>query len=87
MKIKKTLETHLVERSLGGVWTGRFENGVPSIVVNDTVVPAEPYLAQLGIKLSKTNKYTERKDHEGMGKLESGGDSSDAGDGISQSEE
>jgi hypothetical protein len=41
----------------------------------------------LGIKLTKTNKYTERVEDAGMGESKSGGDTSDTGNGTSQSQE
>jgi hypothetical protein len=87
MKIKPTLEAYLVAHSKDGTWTGREHEGVPMVVTQDGIVPAEPFLKHLGIKLTKTNKYTERVENAGMGESKSGGDTSDAGNGTSQSQE
>lgn len=85
--MKPTLIKYLREHSAGGTWTGSVVNGVPVVRVGGELTSAEPFLGQLGIKLAKTNKYTERVEHAGMGEPQSGADTSDAGDGISQSQE
>ena len=87
MRIKPTLEAYLIEHSKTGTWTGAEHNGVAVVTTHEGVVPAEPFLTHLGIKLTKSNKYTERVEDAGMGETQSGGDTSDTGDGISQSQE
>lgn len=85
--MKQTLIDHIHHHSATGVWTGATENGVAVISYQGRVQPVEPFLKQLGIKLADSNKYTERKENAGMGKTQSGGDTSDTRDGISQSKE
>ena len=87
MKIKPTLEAYLIEHSKTGKWTGSELAGVPVVTTHEGVTPAEPFLAQLGIKLTKSNKYTERVEDAGMGETKSTGDTGDTGNGISQSQE
>jgi hypothetical protein len=85
--MKKTLIDYLRAHSVDGVWTGSTEAGVPVIRYESKTQPAEPFLARLGIKLKKTNKYTERLDNAGMGESQSGGHTSDVGNGVSQEQE
>jgi len=85
--MKPTLIKYLREHSATGTWTGSIKDGVPVIRISGELTSAEPYLAQLGIKLAQTNKYTERTEHAGMGQPQSRGDTQDAGNGISQSQE
>ena len=85
--MKKTLIDFLKAHSKDGVWTGATENGVPVVRYEGKSQPAQPFLDRLGIKLGKTNKYTERVENAGMGEPQSGGDTSDTRDGTSQGQE
>jgi hypothetical protein len=85
--MKPTLIQYLIDHSKGGNWTGPTENNIPVITYMGNITPVEPFLAQLGIKLNKADKYSERLEHAGMGETKSGGDTSDIGNGISQSQE
>jgi hypothetical protein len=85
--MKPTLIKHLRDHSATGTWTGSVKDGVPVIKISGELVSAEPFLAKLGIKLTKTNKYTERLEHAGMGESQSGGHTSDVGNGVSQEQE
>lgn len=85
--MKKTFRDYIIAHSKTGVWTGPFEQNVPVIQYQGKLQSVEPFLKQLGIKLADSNKYTERKENAGMGKTQSGGDTSDVRDGISQSKE
>jgi hypothetical protein len=75
------------EHSKTGAWTGKMANGVPVIRYQGIEQSVEPFLKQLGIKLNKADKYTEREEHAGMGKPHVGGDTPDVGNGISQVKE
>lgn len=85
--MKESFKQYLIDHSQKGVWTGGVENGVPVITYMGETKPAEPFLAQLGIKLAKTTKYTESKENAGMGEPHTGGDTPDAGDGVSEIQE
>ncbi len=85
--MKPSLIQHLRDHSATGTWTGTVENGIPVVRINGEWTSAEPFLAKLGIHLAKTNKYTERLENAGMGKSQPGGDTPDAGNGISQVQE
>lgn len=85
--MKQTLKDYLIANSVDGIWTGSTDAGVPIIRYAGKIQSAQPFLDQLGIKLRKTNKYTERVEHAGMGESHSGGDTSDVGDGVSQEQE
>lgn len=85
--MKNTLKAYLIEKSKTGEWTGRTENGKPVVITHEGTVSAEPFLKQLGIKLNKSNKYTERVEYAGMGETQSTRDTGDTRDGISQSQE
>lgn len=85
--MKDSFKKFLIEHSQDGVWTGGIVDGVAVITFNGEIKPVEPFLKQLGIKLTKTNKYTERVEDAGMGESKSTGDTGDAGDGTSQSQE
>lgn len=82
--MKQSLKDHIHHHSATGVWTGATENGVAVISYQGRVQPVEPFLKQLGIKLAKTTKYTESKENAGMGEPHAGGDTPDAGDGVSE---
>lgn len=86
MNIKPSLVEHLKSHSQGGTWTGATHNGQPVITVNDKTVPAEPYLAQLGIKITDSNKYRGIK-NEDLGQPQHSRDSAELGDGTSKSAE
>lgn len=75
------------EHSKTGVWTGKTENGVPVIRYQGKEQSVEPFLKQLGIKINKADKYSEREEHAGMGESKSTGNPGDIGNGISQSKE
>lgn len=85
--MKASLKEYIVQHSASGEWTGKTVDGVPVIRYQGKEQSVEPFLAQLGIKLTKSNKYTERVEDAGMGESKSTGDSGDAGDGTSQSQE
>ena len=85
--MKKTLIEYLRAHSVDGVWTGATEDGVPVIRYESKTQPAQPFLDRLGLKLKKSTKYTERLEHAGMGEPQSGGDTPDTGNGVSQEQE
>ena len=85
--MKESFKNCLIEHSVNGAWTGPTQDGVPVITYMGIRQPVEPFLAQLGIKLKKADKYSERLEHAGMGKPHTGGDTPDVGDGISQVKE
>jgi hypothetical protein len=85
--MKETTIEFIREHSKTGVWTGKTEAGVPVFRYQGKEQSVEPFLVQLGIKLTKTNKYTEREENAGMGEPKSGGNNPDTGNGISQSQE
>jgi len=85
--MKPTLIKYLRDHSAGGTWTGSIEEGIPVVRIKGELISAEPFLAKLGIHLTKTNKYTESVKDAGMGESHSGGDTPDAGNGISQVQE
>ena len=85
--MKPTLKEFIIKHSADGVWTGATEHGVPVVRHCGRNQPVQPFLDQLGIKLKKTNKYTVREEHAGMGKSHSGGDTPDTGNGVSQEQE
>jgi len=85
--MKPSLIKHLRDHSATGTWTGAVQENIPVIRISGELVSAEPFLARLGIKLTKTNKYTERLENAGMGESQSGGDTSDVGDGVSKEQE
>ena len=60
---------------------------MPSIRYQGKTQPVEPFLKHMGIKLTKTNKYTVREEHAGMGESHAGGDTPDAGSGVSKEQE
>lgn len=86
MLIKQSLKNHLIEHSKDGVWTGAELNGIAVVTTQHGVEPAEPYLKHLGIKLSKTTKYT-GVNNEDLGKTHHRGDNGISRDGVSQSAE
>lgn len=90
--MKETLKQYLIANSKGGIWTGSTEHGVPIVRSSGKIQSAIPFLDQLGIKLKKSNKYNIVEeitdvDYAGMGTTQSGGDTSDTRDGISQEQE
>ena len=85
--MKATTIEFIREHSKTGEWTGKTVDGVPVIRYQGKEQSVEPFLKQMNIKLTKTNKYTERVEDAGMGESKSGGDTSDTGNGISQSQE
>lgn len=85
--MKQSFKNYIIEHSADGVWTGATEGGVPVVRYKGKRQPAEPFLAELGIKLNKTNKYTVREEDAGMGESYSGGDTPDTGDGVSEIQE
>jgi hypothetical protein len=87
MLIKPSLKQHLIDHSTYGIWSGETKNGIPMITTHLGVVPAEPYLLQLGIVLKQTNKYKGIEKHEDMGQPQSTGHSAVTGDGDGESAE
>ena len=85
--MKPTLVKYLRDHSAKGIWSGSVEAGVPVVRIKGEFTPAEPFLKQLGIELAKSNKYTESVKDAGMGKTQFGGNTPDAGNGISQEQE
>jgi hypothetical protein len=85
--MKATTIEYIREHSKSGVWTGKTINGVPVIRYQGKEQNVKPFLTQLGIKLNNADKYSEREENAGMGESKSGGDTSDTGNGISQSQE
>lgn len=85
--MKKNFIDFIHQHSATGVWTGASVDGVGVVKYQGQVQPVEPFLKQLGIKLTKTTKYTVRQDDAGMGESHAGGNTSDAGDGVSQEQE
>lgn len=85
--MKTTTIEYIKHHSATGTWTGPEVDGVASIRYQGRVQPVAPFLKQLGIKLNKADKYSERLEHAGMGKPQFGGDTPDVGDGISQEQE
>jgi hypothetical protein len=85
--MKATTIEFIREHSKTGSWTGKTLNGVPVIRYQGIEQSVEPFLKQLGIKLNKADKYSEREEHAGMGEPHVGGDTPDVGNGISQVKE
>lgn len=85
--MKESFKNFLIENSKTGKWTGSTQDNVAVVTYMGEIVPVEPFLKQLGIKLAKSNKYTERQEHAGMGEPHAGGDTPDTGDGVSQEQE
>ena len=85
--MKDTTIQFIREHSKTGVWTGKTEAGVPVFRYQGKEQSVEPFLAQLGIKLNKADKYSERLEHAGMGATKSTGNPGDIGNGISQVKE
>ena len=85
--MKASLITYIKDHSKGGVWTGLEVDGVPSVRYQGKTQPVEPILKHMGIKLNKADKYKVREEHAGMGESQSGGDTSDTGNGISEIQE
>lgn len=67
-------------------WRGSYQADMPIIIINGQPHDARLIADAMGIKIAKNNKYT-GKTHAGMGKLQSGTDTSDAGNGTSQDTE
>jgi hypothetical protein len=85
--MKATTIEYIREHSKSGVWTGPYIDGVAVVRYQGKDQPVEPFLKHMGIKLTKTNKYTVREENAGMGEIKSSGDTGDTGNGISQSQE
>lgn len=85
--MKPTTVEYIRAHSATGEWTGKKVDGVNVVRYQGRDQPVEPFLKQLGIKLSKTNKYTERVEHAGMGESHAGGDTPDVGSGVSKEQE
>jgi len=85
--MKPTTVEYIKQHSATGQWTGPMVDGVPSFRYDGKVQPVEPFLKQMNIKLTKSNKYTEREENAGMGKSHVGGDTPDVGSGVSEEQE
>lgn len=85
--MKETFKQYLLDHSSTGVWTGKHEAGNPVVLYKGEVVSALPFLKELGVKLAKTTKYTERETNADMGESQSSGDIGNTGDGISKVQE
>jgi hypothetical protein len=70
-----------------GEWHGAHEDGKPVVTINGVRQDATPLLKQLGLKLKKSNKYTEEKQHADLEQPQHSGHTEDAGDGVGESEE